>query len=80
MLLPNTKIKGALMLAESIRQAIANVAIPHAQSKVSQFLTLSCGVSSLIPTPKSSPGDLIDQADQALYIAKKQGRNRVVNY
>jgi diguanylate cyclase (GGDEF)-like protein len=79
-ILPNTHTQAALMLAESMRQAIASLAIPHAQSKVSNYVSLSLGVASLVPTPKITPEDLITRADQALYAAKNQGRNQVVSY
>nr|WP_256386692.1 diguanylate cyclase [Hydrocoleum sp. CS-953] len=77
-ILPNTNIEGAFTIAESIRQAIASVSIPHAQSEVSQFVTLSLGGASMIPTIKGTSEDLIALADHALYKAKRQGRDRVV--
>lgn len=79
-ILPNTNIEGALLLAESIKQAIANLAIPHQSSLVSDHLTLSIGVASLIPTTEQSLEILIAHADEALYVAKKQGRNQVSAY
>lgn len=79
-ILPYTNTQAALMLAESMRQAIASLAIPHAQSKVSSYVSLSLGVASLIPTPEITPEDLIARADKALYAAKNQGRNQAVSY
>jgi diguanylate cyclase (GGDEF)-like protein len=76
--LPNTHAENALIVAEKIRSAIAFLSIPHATSQVSQYVTLSLGVASLIPTPKSSPEDLMAQADQALYTAKNEGRDRAI--
>ena len=75
-ILLNTNTKGGLTVAKSIRTAIANLAIPHAKSEVSDFVTLSVGVASLIPTLESSAEDLIAKADEALYAAKNQGRDR----
>jgi len=77
-ILPNTSSEGALIIAEKIRQMLALLRIPHAQSKVSQYVTLSLGVASLISNHDLSPEDLIAQADQALYQAKNQGRDRVI--
>lgn len=79
-ILPNTHTQAALMLAESMRQAIASLAIPHTQSKVSNYVSLSLGVASLIPTPQITPEDLIARADKALYTAKNQGRNQAISY
>ncbi len=79
-ILPNTNINGALIVAESIRQAIAALAIPHAQSEVKEYVTLSLGVAAIIPTLDQQPEELIAQADQALYRAKHQGRDRAIAY
>ena len=59
--------------------AISNLAIPH-ETYISQIFTLSMGISSLIPTAAQSPEILISYADQALYTAKEQGRNRAIAY
>jgi diguanylate cyclase (GGDEF)-like protein len=77
-ILPNTNIEGALLVAEAIKQAIANLAIPHKSSLVNDYVTLSLGVISMIPTAEQSLGTLIAHADKALYAAKKQGRNRAI--
>ncbi|MEH2139676.1 diguanylate cyclase domain-containing protein [Nostoc sp.] len=75
-LLPNTDLLGAIKVAESIQQAIHNKAIPHAQSDIKDIVTLSLGVSSVIPTCDINPHTLILSADQALYNAKHKGRDR----
>ncbi|MDJ0517846.1 MAG: diguanylate cyclase [Trichodesmium sp. MO_231.B1] len=77
-ILSNTNIEGAFTIAEFIRQAIASLFIPHAQSEVSQFVTLSLGVASIIPNFEDTAEDLIGLADEALYEAKRQGRDRVI--
>jgi diguanylate cyclase (GGDEF)-like protein len=79
-ILPNTSIEGALLVAESIQEAIANLDIPHQNSMVSDRITLSMGVASLIPTTEQSLETLIAHADEALYAAKKQGRNQAIAY
>ncbi|MEB3160412.1 MAG: diguanylate cyclase [Synechocystis sp.] len=75
-ILPNTNTQQALILAESIREAIAALNIPHARSKISHRVTISLGIASVIPGPESTLEDLIRQADDALYTAKTQGRDR----
>jgi diguanylate cyclase (GGDEF)-like protein len=76
-ILPNTEIDNALNVAESIREAVLALAIPHTASNVSDYVTISLGVAALIPSEKNSPDDLIKTANIALYQAKKAGRNQV---
>jgi len=76
--LPSTAIEGALDVAKSLARAIDALAIPHARSGVSTQLTLSQGIASLIPAHDTTPESIIELADQALYQAKQQGRNRHV--
>jgi diguanylate cyclase (GGDEF)-like protein len=74
--LPETDLQGAITIAEAIHGAITALAIPHQSSKVSNQVTVSIGIVSLIPTLEFSFEHLIHQADQALYLAKQQGRDR----
>jgi diguanylate cyclase (GGDEF)-like protein len=77
-LLPYTAQIGAFQLAEKIREAVKALQIPHPNSPVSYCVTVSVGVSSIIPREDSAPKNLIRMADEALYQAKNQGRDRVV--
>lgn len=77
-ILSNTHMDGALKVAAAIQTAIANLVIPHDNSDVSDLVTLSIGVASLIPTSERRPEGLISRADQAMYEAKNRGRNRVI--
>ncbi len=77
-ILPNTDSAGAAFLAEKIREEIIQLRIPHAHSKVDQYVTLSLGVSTATPNQGLSAKTLIKNADTALYEAKEHGRNRVV--
>jgi diguanylate cyclase (GGDEF)-like protein len=75
-ILPNTPLNGAITVAQTIQAAVRSLQIPHHYSSVSETVTLSLGVCSLIPNPAFSPASLIETADQALYTAKQQGRDR----
>ena len=75
-ILPNTTTAGASQVAEEIREFVNALKIPHAQSAVSEHVTLSLGVASMEPTLDTSPSMLIATADAALYRAKGAGRNR----
>ncbi len=76
LILPNTHAEGALHLAETIRSAVCGLEIPHPDSSAGPFVTLSLGVACIIPSATASPEALLSAADQALYAAKGQGRNR----
>ncbi|VXD12280.1 putative diguanylate cyclase (GGDEF domain) [Planktothrix serta PCC 8927] len=76
-ILPNTSLPGALQVAEHIRQAVFNLQLTHQASPGKGVITLSLGVSSLIPPMDEEQQILIQKADQALYKAKKQGKNIV---
>ncbi len=78
LILPGTGLEGAVDVARAVSRAIAGLAIAHARSAVGQNLTLSLGIASLTPEKETSSEDLIHRADQALYQAKQQGRNRYV--
>lgn len=74
-ILPNTTDVGASLVAEEIRTVVNALEIAHAQSAVSEHVTLSLGVACMQPTLSSPPSILIAVADAALYKAKAAGRN-----
>lgn len=74
-LLPNTDTKGAQLVAETIRAAVAAIAIPQ----VEQPVTASLGIA-VLPDHAGDATGLLRHADQALYIAKKNGRNRTETF
>ena len=77
-ILPNTKAKVALRVAEAIRTAIQNLHVTQNNVVLKHNLTLSAGVASMIPSHEYSPAMLITAADKALYQAKIQGCDSVI--
>ena len=75
--LPHTPHESAKQLAERIQQAIAALKISHCKSTVSSYVTLSIGVATIIPDKETEITDFINSADQALFKAKKFGRDRI---
>jgi diguanylate cyclase (GGDEF)-like protein len=76
-LLPDTVVEDAATLAERMRQAIVDLQIPHAASRVAPGVTVSVGVAAMQPVGYAQSGELIAAADAALYRAKANGRNQV---
>ncbi|NET02041.1 MAG: diguanylate cyclase [Sphaerospermopsis sp. SIO1G1] len=75
--LPNTPVSDAVQIAEHIREQVKALQIPHEKSLVSDHVTLSLGVTSVVPHLRISPEKLVATADKALYQAKAQGRDRL---
>jgi diguanylate cyclase (GGDEF)-like protein len=71
--LPGTATDGAAQVAETLRKRIESLDITHTEG---DHITISVGYASTIPNRNASPTDLIKAADQALYQAKQEGRNR----
>jgi diguanylate cyclase (GGDEF)-like protein len=71
-LLPDTDTSSTLIVADRIRQAVAAISVP----RVDREITVSLGIAT-IPDHAGSGEQLIRSADQALYAAKANGRNRV---
>jgi len=77
-LLPNTPTEGAQQIALEIQNNLAQEKIPHEKSEISPYLTCSIGVATTVPSNNSSADSLVEEADKAMYEAKKEGRNRIV--
>jgi diguanylate cyclase (GGDEF)-like protein len=78
-MLPNVDLQQANAAAERLRVFLAERELPHAGSSVSPYVTLSIGVAELDPDTMDHFDLLLQRADQALYRAKRQGRDRVAN-
>ncbi|EEY97373.1 GGDEF domain-containing protein [Acinetobacter johnsonii] len=76
-LLPETDAHGAYAVASNIYRAIERLEIPHEMSEVSPFVTISLGITVFKGEVDLSKVELLGIADQALYRAKKLGRNQI---
>jgi len=76
-LLHDTDLEGARIVAERLMESIDELAMPHQMASAVDHVTISVGVSAEIPTSDRSFTDLLQQADQALYQAKAAGRHKV---
>ena len=79
-ILPETDMTGAAIVAEEIRKNIEALTITHEHSTIAPYITLSLGVATIIPPHSSSIEEFINRADKALYKAKSSGRNTVILY
>jgi two-component system chemotaxis family response regulator WspR len=80
-LMPNTPIVGGEQLLKKVCADIEDLAIPHERSTVASVVTVSVGGASLVPQKGDEFRKLIGMADKMLYVAKREGKNKVVwNY
>lgn len=79
-LLPNTTLEGARLVAERIKSQVDGYAIPHAASSVSKKVSVSIGLATLEPANGGEALSLLLQAEDALCQAKKRGRNLIQAY
>lgn len=77
-LMPNTDLDGARMVAERIQQHVHGLCIPHTSSEIAGLVSISVGVAAAVPNPRMAAEQLLAAADGALYAAKHAGRNRVM--
>ncbi len=76
-ILPNTHQQGAIQVAQRLRYHLHQLRIPHEASTATEYVTLSMGIATLIPSLETHPSHLIYQADQALYEAKHQKKKKI---
>ncbi|MBW3656499.1 MAG: diguanylate cyclase, partial [Gemmatimonadetes bacterium] len=78
LLLPETELAGALTVAEGIRLRLERAGMSHPKSP-HKVVTASIGVAAFRPQATQSVADLLNASDQAMYEAKRTGRNKVVS-
>ncbi|MEL6383133.1 MAG: CHASE2 domain-containing protein, partial [Cyanobacteria bacterium J06626_18] len=76
-ILQNVSPEKAHEIAESMRQKVQDCRIPHEASQVSSYVSISCGIAVRLAGNHRPLTEILDLADQALYLSKHAGRNRV---
>lgn len=79
LVLPETDAQSAQVVANRCRNLIFKEQIPHAQSSLGEYLTVSMGVGTIIPSLQDQPLAFVEQVDKRLYLAKQRGRNAIVD-
>lgn len=75
--LPDTDLGGAAVIAERVRGAVEAERIPHGVSEASPYVTISAGVAIRVSRGQRAEAELLEESDQVMYRAKQKGRNRV---
>jgi len=73
---PGTGAQDAMGLGDWMRERVLQLALPHPRSQVSPYVTVSIGLAAWVEGKSDDPVALLALADSALYVAKRQGRNR----
>lgn len=79
-ILPNTDSNGAQLIAELCQKNINTLSIPHNNSPISDTVTISIGICTMLPTNKQQAIELVQNADTALYTAKQKARNMICRF
>ncbi|EAZ92217.1 GGDEF domain-containing response regulator [Crocosphaera chwakensis] len=76
-ILPDTPYEGAKQVAQRILDSLHQLKMPHKASDVKPYVTMSLGVGTINPSLETKATCFVDQVDEALFKAKKQGRDRL---
>jgi diguanylate cyclase (GGDEF)-like protein len=77
-LFPYIEQAEAVNFSKKIVQGVEDMKIPHPMSEHSKYVTISAGMSYIVPDDNYSPTQLLNEADKALYMAKQSGRNKLI--
>ena len=77
LVLPGASVQSAVRTAERLKGLVNSEGIAHEKSQIGGIITVSQGVVSMMPDDELTPADIIKRADNALYKAKHEGRNRI---
>ena len=79
-ILPEQDLESARVVAERLRRSVEDLAIVQESRTPSGPVTISVGLAAPRPDEKKTVEDLLNEADEALYLAKEGGKNRVMLY
>jgi diguanylate cyclase (GGDEF)-like protein len=77
-IMPDTDLEGATVVADEIHKAVRKLGIPHNHSEAAPVVSLSLGVTTMVPVAEQSLKTIILAADKLLYQAKESGRDRIM--
>jgi len=78
--LSDTDSRGAVQVARAASCAVRTLGIPHSASRISDRVTVSIGLATMVPGAQDPCSDLVSRADRALYFSKTHGRDRITMY
>lgn len=77
--LPNTDLNGAKACADKLADRVKKLSLPHPENGDFEIITVSMGISSVIPEPAITPEQVLYFVDGCMYEAKETGRNRYIS-
>ncbi len=77
LVLPETSAEAAYAMAERCSAALQSEMIPHSGSHVGEYLTVSLGVTTIVPQESDEQNEFMAEVDRLLYVAKREGRNGI---
>lgn len=80
LILPNTPRSGAMTFARALSRLMRGLGRAHPGSSVAPHVTISGGITTCVPDASTTSEGMILRADEALYAAKRQGRNRFFSF
>ena len=77
LIIPGVACEGARMIMQGVMSELQSLSLIHEKSRIGLYLTLSAGICCVPVTEGLNSRDLLSRADDALRLAKKNGRNRI---